>query len=174
MPVRPLRLYPDSVLRAPCAPVTRFDASLRALVEDLTDTVDQPGRAGLAAPQIGVGLRVFSYLVDERHGYVVNPELVAMSTEEEDDDEGCLSIPDLWFPLRRAARAVVRGVDVEGAPVEVEGEGLMARCLQHEVDHLDGIVFLERLEPRVRRKAKRALRRRWLAPALVGDDPHSS
>ena len=166
MTVRPLRTYPDPVLRSATTPVTRFDASLRSLVADLLETVDAPGRAGLAAPQIGVGLRVFSYLVEDRHGYVVNPEVVERSDEEQDGEEGCLSVPGLWFPLRRAQRAVVRGLDVEGRPVEVAGEGLMARCLLHEVDHLDGTVYLDRLDRDTRKSAMRAVRRsRWFAGA---------
>src|SRR5690606_2456673 len=128
MAVRPLRTYPDPVLRTPCAPVPRFDARLRALVDDLMDTVDAPGRAGLAAPQIGVALRVFSYLVDGQRGYVVNPEIVERSPEQQSGEEGCLSLPGLWYPVDRAARAVVRGVDVEQRPVTVVGEGLLARC----------------------------------------------
>lgn len=158
MAVRPLRLYPDPVLRSACAPVTRFDASLRALVDDLVDTVDAPGRAGLAAPQIGVPLRVFSYHVDDQRGYVINPEIVERSREQQSGEEGCLSLPGLWFPLERAARAVVTGVDLEGRPLTVAGEGLLARCLQHEVDHLDGLLYIDRLERSVRKRAMQAIR----------------
>ncbi|HSK90227.1 MAG TPA: peptide deformylase [Euzebyales bacterium] len=158
MTQRPLRRYGDPVLRMTCAPVTAFDDSLARLVGDLMDTVDQPGRAGLAAPQIGVPLRVFSYLVDDRHGHVVNPEIVALSDAQQDGEEGCLSIPGLWYPLRRAAVATVRGVNAAGDPVEVTGDGLLARCLQHEVDHLDGVVYLDRLGRLRRRRALRDLR----------------
>lgn len=162
MTVRPIRLFGDPVLRRACAPVTRFDAALAAVVQDLTDTCRVPGRAGLAAPQIGVGLRVFSYNVDGVEGYVVNPELVAVEGEQE-GDEGCLSVPDLFLPTPRAARAVVRGVDMDNRPVEVEGTDLMARCLQHEMDHLDGHLYLDRLSPEHRREAMRWLRNRQLA-----------
>ncbi|SHG87742.1 peptide deformylase [Streptoalloteichus hindustanus] len=159
MPVRPIRIFGDPVLRSPASPVTTFGDDLRALVRDLLDTVDRPGRAGVAAPQIGVGLRVFSYQVDGEHGYVVNPEVVEVSPEVQDGEEGCLSVPDLWFPTRRAARAVVRGVDVRNEPVVVSGEGLMARCLQHETDHLDGLLYLDRLDPANRKEALRQARR---------------
>lgn len=159
--VRPIRLYGDPVLRRPCAPVTRFDEALASVVNDLLETCRLPGRAGLAAPQIGVGLRVFSYNIDGTEGYVVNPELVALE-DEQDGDEGCLSVPDLFLPTPRAARAVVRGVDVDNRPVEVEGTDLMARCLQHEVDHLNGRLFIERLSPEHRRDAMKWVRDRQL------------
>ena len=158
MTIRPLRYYGDPVLRLACTPVSTFDDGVKRLAADLMETVALLGRAGLAAPQIGVPLRVFSYLVDERHGYVINPQIVELSAQQQDGDEGCLSIPELWFPLPRAQRAVVGGVDVRDAPVVVEGEGLMARCLQHEVDHLDGRVYLDRLAPDQRREAMRAIR----------------
>ncbi|GAB2756454.1 peptide deformylase [Salinifilum aidingensis] len=158
MPVRPIRTFGDPVLRERTAPVTVFDDRLRSVITDLLDTVDQPGRAGLAAPQIGVGVRAFSYNVDEQFGYVVNPVIAELSAEEQDDEEGCLSLPNLSFPTRRAQRAVVRGVDLNDEPVTVEGEGLMARCLQHEVDHLDGMVYLQRLDAGTRREAYRQVR----------------
>lgn len=146
------------MLRTPCDPVREFDAALRSLVDDLLDTVTaEPGRAGLAANQIGVGLRVFSYFVDGGVGYVVNPVLGELAGEQ-DGDEGCLSLPGLWFPLRRAAAAVVTGVDVEGAPVRLTGRGLLARCFQHEVGHLDGELYIDRLTGDARREALRAAR----------------
>lgn len=155
MAVRELRYLGDPVLTTPANPVTRFDHRLRALVNDLMDTVLLPGRAGLAAPQIGVGLRVFSYNVGGLHGYVVNPELVDVSEETQEGPEGCLSVPDLWFPTRRAAEATVRGVDVQNKPISVSGTRELARCLQHETDHLDGVLYLDRLEPAVRKDALR-------------------
>ena len=158
MAVRDIRRFGDPVLTVPCPPVTTFDDRLRRLVDDLLETVDAPGRAGLAAPQIGVSARVFSYLVDDQHGYVVNPELVDASTEQQDAEEGCLSVPGLGYPLARALRVTVRGVDVEARPIEVTGEGLLARCFQHEVDHLDGTLYLDRLDRRTRREAMRAVR----------------
>jgi peptide deformylase len=156
--VREIRVLGDPALTTPCPPVTRFDDRLRRLVDDLMETVDAPGRAGLAAPQIGVSARVFSYLVDDLHGYVINPELVDPSAEEQEDLEGCLSVPDLAFPLARPARITVRGVDLTGRSVEVTGEGLLARCFQHEVDHLDGTLYLDRLPRGTRRRAMREVR----------------
>ena len=157
MAVRRIRLWGDPVLRTPAEPVTDFGGDLDRLVQDLLDTVDAPGRAGLAATQIGVSLRAFSFNVEGRLGYVVNPRL-AVSDEEQDGDEGCLSIPGVWFPTTRAARAVVHGVDRRGDAVSVEGTGLLARCLQHETDHLDGMLFVERLPGEQRKEALRAIR----------------
>ena len=160
MTIRPIRELGDPVLRTPADPVRAFDRDLAALVRDLEETVDHPGRAGLAAPQIGVGLRAFSYNIDGVIGHVVNPVVVELSDETQDDDEGCLSVPGLYAPTVRALHAVVEGVDAEGRPVRVEGSGLLARCLQHEVDHLDGKLFLDRLAGEARKRALRALRDR--------------
>jgi peptide deformylase len=158
--IRPIRELGDPVLRTPADPVRAFDRDLAALVRDLEETVDHPGRAGLAAPQIGVGLRVFSYNVDDEIGHLVNPVVVSLSEETQDDDEGCLSVPGLYAPTVRAMHAVVEGFDVDGKPLRLEGSGLMARCLQHEVDHLDGKLFLDRLAGEARKAALRALRSR--------------
>jgi peptide deformylase len=158
--VRTIRQFGDPVLRQECRPVTAFDDSLRRLVEDLMDTCRLPGRAGLAAPQIGVPLRVFSYNVDEVEGYVINPEVVHQEGQME-GPEGCLSIPELFVTSPRAERAVVRGVDLDGRPLEVEGTGLMARCLQHETDHLKGTLFVDRLGGSARRQAFRFIRSRY-------------
>jgi peptide deformylase len=156
--VRPIRRWGDPVLRSPCDAVTRFDDTLAQLVADLLDTVTaEPGRAGLAANQIGVPLRVFSFFVDGEAGYVVNPVLTETAGTQ-DGPEGCLSLPGLWFDTRRAERATVAGVDVHGAPVTYSGTGLLARCFQHEVDHLDGMLYIDRLEGSARREALRAAR----------------
>ena len=160
MTIRPIRELGDPVLRTPADPVRAFDRELAALVRDLEETVDHPGRAGLAAPQIGVGARAFSYNIDGVIGHVVNPRLVELSEETQDGDEGCLSVPGIWAPTVRAMHAVVEGFDVHGEPVRLEGSGLMARCLQHEVDHLDGKVFLDRLTGDARKAAFRALNSR--------------
>ncbi|GIH18113.1 peptide deformylase [Rugosimonospora africana] len=157
MTVRPLRLLGDPVLRTVCDPVTRFDDDLARLVDDLIETVRLPGRAGLAAPQIGVGLAVFSYNLDGRLGYVVNPRIVELSGEY-DGLEACLSVPGVSASTPRARRAVVAGVDVHGDPVEVSGEEEMARCLQHETDHLQGILYFDRLTGDERRSAIRQIR----------------
>jgi peptide deformylase len=158
--IRPLRELGDPVLRTPADEVRAFDKELAALVRDLEETVDHPGRAGLAAPQIGVSARVFSYNIDGVIGHLVNPTIAELSEEVQDGDEGCLSVPGIWAPTVRAMHAVVEGFDVHGEPLRLEGTGLMARCLQHEVDHLDGKVFLDRLTGDARKQAFRALRER--------------
>ncbi len=155
--VRAIRLVGDPVLRTPADPVRDFDDKLRALVTDLEDTVDAPGHAGLAAPQIGVGLRVFAYNIGGKVGHLVNPRLVERSAETETEDEGCLSMPGLWFPTLRASYAVAEGFDQYGEPLTLSGDGLMARCLQHEIDHLDGRLYLDRLTGETKRAAYRAL-----------------
>lgn len=158
MAERAIRLFGDALLRTEAAPVTAFDARTEQLVADLLDTVAAPGRAGLAAPQIGVGLRAFSYRCDGETGYVLNPEIVELSEELQEGPEGCLSVPDLGFSTVRAARAVVCGVDLANEQVVVHGDGELARCLQHEVDHLDGMLYLSRLEREQRREAMRQVR----------------
>jgi peptide deformylase len=160
MAMREIRVLPDPVLRTPCEEITTIDDRVRGLVEDLVETVDADGRAGLAANQIGVNLRAFSWNVEDEIGYVLNPRIVELSDETQDGDEGCLSVPGLWYPTTRAWYARVVGIDVEGQEVVVEGTGLMARCLQHECDHLDGTLYLDRLERSVRKKAMRELRER--------------
>ena len=157
MTVRDIRLFGDPVLREICRPVTDFGPGLARLVTDLTDTCRLPGRAGLAAPQIGVDLRVFCYNVEDEEGYLINPRLES-SAGHQDSPEGCLSIPGLYVPTPRAEHTVVTGVDLDRQPVTVEGTGLLARCLQHELDHLDGHLFLDRLPSGERRQALRALR----------------
>ena len=158
MAVREIRLYGDPVLRTVADPVKEFGPESRALAQDLLDTLDVPGRAGVAAPQIGVPLRAFSYGLEGKRGVVFNPVVVATSGEQ-GGEEGCLSVPGLWYPTRRAGYAAVEGFDADGEPVRLEGEGELARCLQHETDHLDGIVYVHRLEPSTRRGAMRAIRR---------------
>jgi peptide deformylase len=162
MTMRPIRLLGDAVLRTPCDPVTSFDAELRGLVADLMETLlGAPGRAGVAANQIGVGARVFVYLADGQRGHLVNPTL-ELSEETQDGDEGCLSLPELYFPTPRAMHAVAHGFDQHGEPVTVSGSGFLARALQHETDHLDGKLYVDRLTGDTRRQALRAVRAaRW-------------
>ena len=155
--IQNIRLFGDPVLRTPAAPVVDFDRELRQLVKDLTETmVDAPG-AGLAAPQIGVGLRVFTYWVDGELGHLVNPDL-DLSTELQEGEEGCLSFPGLRFETPRALRTVAKGFNQFGEPVVIEGSELLARCLQHETDHLDGILFIDRMDREQRKAAMRAIR----------------
>ena len=166
MTMRPIVRFGDPVLVTKTTPVTTFDQRTEKLVRDLLDTVDAPGRAGVAATQIGVGSRVFSYAVEDRVGYVINPEIVELSEELQDCDEGCLSIPRLWYRTKRAQRAVVKGVDLRNEPITVEGTGLMAQCLQHETDHLDGMLYIDRLSPEDRKRALRDIRHSdWFLPA---------
>jgi|SRR5262245_17784586 len=157
MTVRDIRVFGDPVLRTPTDPVRDFSVRLQGLVADLYDTLDVPGRVGLAAPQIGVSLRVFVYDVDGVRGHFVNPTIVSASGEHV-DEEGCLSVPGLQYPTPRAAEVEVFGYDMAGEPITVEATGLLARCLQHETDHLDGVIYLDRLDRELRRQALRAIR----------------
>jgi peptide deformylase len=161
--VRPIRLLGDPVLRTACdpvtSPVTDWGPALAQLVDDLIDTVQEPGRAGLAANQIGVGLAVFAYNLDGRLGYVINPVL-AGTEGEQDGPEGCLSIPGVTALRRRAARATVTGTDLNGDPVTVTGDGEMARVLQHETGHLRGELFIDGLDRRDRAQILREFRDR--------------
>jgi peptide deformylase len=162
MTVRPLRYIGDPVLRTPSNQVVRFDDALAQLVQDLLDTVQLPGRAGLAANQIGSDLAAFAYNVDGRLGYVINPVLVETSGEQS-GGEGCLSVPGVSANRTRAAYAVVTGVDLDQRPVRVAGEGELARCLQHETDHLRGELYIDALTGDERREVMRALREQPLA-----------
>ena len=175
MAVKPIRLFGDPVLTTPAAEVTTFDKELRKLVKDLTDTMlDAPG-AGLAAPQLGVSLRVFTYDVDDEIGHLINPVL-DLSDDVQEGDEGCLSVPNLAFNTRRAMRVVAKGMDMHGEPVMLEGSELLARCIQHETDHLDGIMFVDRLDAETRKEAMKAIREaEWFGqPApQVKLSPHS-
>jgi peptide deformylase len=174
--IKDIRLFGDPVLRTAAAEVTDFDKQLRVLVKDLEDTMlDAPG-VGLAAPQIGVGLRVFTYWVDGVLGHLVNPVL-DLSDDEQEGPEGCLSIPGLAFDTRRALSVVAKGQNMHGEPVELEGTALLARCVQHETDHLDGVLFVDRLDTQARREAMRAIREaEWFAdnPPEVRISPHST
>ncbi|MET7751990.1 peptide deformylase [Micromonospora sp. NPDC005367] len=158
MTMRPIRIIGDPVLRTSCAPVTSFDAELRALVGDLMDTLlGAPGRAGVAAPQIGVDAQVFVYDADGHRGHLVNPT-IELSEETEVDDEGCLSIPGLYFPTRRALHATAHGFDQHGEPLTISGSGFLARALQHETDHLSGRLYVDTLTGETRRRALREIR----------------
>jgi len=158
MAVRPIRVFGDPVLKSVCAPIDEIDEGVRALVQDLLDTVELPGRAGVAAPQIGVGLRAFSYNIDGDIGYVLNPVLVETRGEPVPTGEGCLSVPGLWHDALRYPWAKVVGIDLDGNEVVLEGEGLLAQALQHETDHLDGMLYIQRLTPEERRIAMREIR----------------
>jgi peptide deformylase len=145
--VTPIRIMGDPVLRTPAAPVVEFDKELQQLVADLT------GGAGLAAPQIGVGLRVFTWYVDGEVGHIVNPDVVPVGEDVERDAEGCLSIPGYRFDCDRYLTVAATGWDVHGEPLRVEGSHKLARAIQHETDHLDGVLFVDRLDTEARAAA---------------------
>jgi peptide deformylase len=157
MPIKPIRHFGDPVLVTPATPVIDFDKELRILVRDLTETMLAAPGAGLAAPQIGVPLRVFVWDVDGALGHLINPSL-DLSSEIQEGDEGCLSFPDLVYPTTRAFRAVAKGFNMHGEPITVEGTELLARALQHETDHLDGILFIDRLSEGDRKAAMKEIR----------------
>jgi peptide deformylase len=158
MTAREIRLFGDPVLRSAGDPVRIGAPGNPAIVVDLLDTVLLPGRAGVAANQIGVTLRAFSWNVDGEVGYVLNPILVEVRGELEAIDEGCLSVPGVGYPRLRYPWARVEGVDLAGEPVVLEGDGLLAQVLQHECDHLDGHLYIEALAPEVKREAMRQIR----------------
>ncbi len=158
MSVQPVRLFGDPVLRTPAAPVEAFDAELRKLVADLTDTMHEEGGAGLAAPQLGVGLRVFTYDCDGFAGHLVNPTFEVVGDEDQLGFEGCLSIPGLGWECHRHLHIVANGWSEHGEPVTVEGSEMLARCIQHETDHLDGVLFVDRLDVITRKLAMAEIR----------------
>ncbi|GAB2515800.1 peptide deformylase [Paramicrobacterium agarici] len=171
MTVLPIRIHGDPVLHEPAAPVIEFDDALRHLVADMFETMDAAPGVGLAAPQVGVGLRVFVYSygndASEKpwRGVVVNPTLymtppAAGVPDEHDEAEGCLSFPGERFPLRRSERVVVTGFDAHGQPLRIEAEGWRARILQHEYDHLDGTIYIDRLDSAFDRVLLRIVRKR--------------
>ena len=174
MPIQPIRLFGDPVLRKPALAVTDFDRELRTLVADLTDTMLEAAGAGLAAPQLGVSLRVFTWNVDGEVGHLINPDLT-LSEAIQDGAEGCLSIPGLSFDCERALSVVARGFNMHGEPVVVEGSDLLSRAIQHETDHLDGIMFIDRLDVEARKAAMREIREaEWfgLPAPTVKFSPH--
>jgi len=166
MAIQEIRLFGDPVLVTPASPVLDFDKELRNLVSDLIDTMlDAPG-AGLAAPQIGVPLRVFTWHVDDVLGHLVNPTLT-LSSELQDGEEGCLSFPELRYETPRALRAVAQGFNMHGEPITVEGSEFLARALQHETDHLDGILFIDRMPSDLRKSAMKEIRdSEWFGSAI--------
>ncbi|MFP3902573.1 MAG: peptide deformylase [Acidimicrobiia bacterium] len=174
MAVRPIRLFGDPILRTVAEPVVDFDKEIRQLVTDLTDTMLEAPGVGLAAPQIGVSLRVFTYHVDDVVGHLINPEL-ELSEDEQLGPEGCLSLPGLEYDCARAMRVTARGFDQHGEPVVIEGDDLLARAVQHETDHLDGVLFVDRLDRASRKAAMKAIREaEWAGaePPVVKSSPH--
>jgi peptide deformylase len=171
MATRDIRLFGDPILRTAADPVTDFDKQLRTLVKDLTQTLDDAQGAGLAAPQIGVGLRVFAYAVGDEHGHLVNPVLDFPDQLEQDGEEGCLSFPGIYYDVKRRLNTVAKGFTEHGDPVQVVGTQVLARCLQHETDHLDGVLFIDRMDAATRKLAMREIRdTEWNAPVRIS--PH--
>ena len=166
MSVQQIRHFGDPVLVTPAQPVVDFDKELRQLVADLTETMQAAPGAGLAAPQIGVSLRVFVWDIDDQLGHLINPSL-DLSSEMEEDEEGCLSFPGLTYKTPRSIRAVAKGFNMHGEPIVVEGTELLARCLQHETDHLNGILFIDRMDEEVRKLAMKEIREsEWFNSAV--------
>ena len=158
MTVREIRLFGDPVLKTTSEPVGEITESIRSLIADLEETTQLPGRAGVAANQIGVNLRAFSFHVQGQVGHLINPEIVELSGDVVVLDEGCLSLPEIWGKTPRHTKVKVRGMSVSGETVEIEAEGLLAQVIQHEIDHLDGLVYLDRLEGAARKECMAALR----------------
>jgi len=174
MAIQSIRIFGDPVLRTPAAEVVDFDKELHKLVADLMDTMEDAPGVGLAAPQLGVSLRVFTYWVDEELGHLVNPTL-KLSDDIELGEEGCLSLPGLSFDTPRARSVVAKGFNMYGEPIELVGSELMARCVQHETDHLDGIIFIDKLGSEERKEAMKEIRAsEWFGDDLVvKTSPHA-
>jgi peptide deformylase len=158
MAVREIRLFGDPILKTVCAPIPEITDAVRLLILDLEQTTAITGRAGVAANQIGVSLRAFAYHVEGVVGHLINPEILKLSGEKLQLDEGCLSLPEIWSKTPRYSKALIKGQLVSGEIAEVEAEGLLAQVFQHEVDHLDGLVYLDRLEAQERKVCMAALR----------------
>lgn len=180
MATQGIRLFGDPVLVTPASLVRDFDKELQILVADLIDTMVESSGAGLAAPQIGVPLRVFTWFVDDQFGHLVNPTLT-LSKELQEGDEGCLSFPEIRYETPRSMRAVAEGFNMYGEPITIDGTEFLARALQHETDHLDGIVFIDRLSKSDRKAAMKEIRNaEWFSAAteqglnpVIKVSPHS-
>ncbi|MDO4928731.1 MAG: peptide deformylase [Corynebacterium sp.] len=162
MSVRTVRIFGDPVLKTRASEVAEFDDSLETLVNDMLETMDATGGVGLAANQIGVTKRVFVFdcsgTESGLRGHIINPVWEALDEETQTGPEGCLSIPDIQKDTTRYENVRVKGQDMHGNPISLVASGLMARCIQHETDHLDGVLFLQRLTPELRKEAMREIR----------------
>jgi peptide deformylase len=172
MSTLPIRIFGDPVLREPAGPVESFDASLRRLAEDMIQTMHEAPGVGLAAPQVGRSLRLIVFDIGEEAGAraLANPEL-KNEWGEQIGDEGCLSVPGLYYPVKRAQKVWAEGVDLDGQEVTIEAEELLARVLQHEVDHLNGVLFIDRLDAEHRSEALAKLRDQTLGLVPTIHDP---
>jgi peptide deformylase len=154
----PIRTFGDPVLRERAGEITKFTDVHRRLIKDMIDTMrDAPG-VGLAAPQVGVMERIFVWEVEEEHGALINPEIVKRSRRRLTEEEGCLSLPGLVYPVERNYEVVVRALDENGDEIEIAGEDLLARVFQHEIDHLDGVLFIDHISEEDRKEALSILR----------------
>ena len=171
MAILEIRTFGDPVLRQKAPPVEHITDDHRRLVNDMIETMREAPGVGLAGPQVGVLARVFVYEVEEEVGAIFNPVVVARSRDMVDEEEGCLSLPGLLFEVTRHLDVRVEGLDVNGTPVVKEGTELLGRVFQHEIDHLDGVLFIDRLPGKLRRKAMRELTRQSLG---LGDDPETA
>jgi len=158
MTVREIRLFGDPVLKSPCDLITDFGDKTKTLIQDLIDTTKEPGRAGVAAPQIGVSLRAFSYNVDGKVGYLINPKNLVLKGEPFLTEEGCLSVPGNWHLTTRYPEATLTGQLLDQSVITISGTGLLAQALQHEFDHLDGLLYLDRLTIEERKEAMKLVR----------------
>lgn len=158
MTVRPLRLFGDPVLTTVAAPVAEFDDGLRRLVADMLETMDAAGGVGLAANQIGIARRVFVFDCQGMRGAIINPVWAPLDGSEQVGPEGCLSIPGIRADVARHNTLVASGADAFGRPLAIRATGLLARCIQHESDHLDGVLFLSRMEPAAKKQAMAQIR----------------
>jgi peptide deformylase len=158
MAVREIRLFGDPVLKTVTEPILEISESVKSLISDLEQTSAIAGRAGVAANQIGVNLRAFAYHVDGVVGHLINPEILEKSGELVELDEGCLSLPEIWSKTPRYTKVTIRGQTITGEVLEIQAEGLLAQVFQHEVDHLDGLVYLDRLNAQERKVCMEALR----------------
>lgn len=172
--ILPIRRYPAPVLRAPARPVTVIDAELRRLAADMAETMRHAEGVGLAAPQVGVGLRMVVVEVNpekmDQAETFINPVIVKRSRDRQDGDEGCLSFPGIRAKLRRAMRVTVSAQNLAGEEIEVEAEGLVARAFQHELDHLDGLLFVDKLAPAQKREVREDLAAMEDVFALTADN----
>jgi len=159
MAVREIRLFGDPVLKSPCDAIKDFGPKTHSLIEDLIDTTKVPGRAGVAANQIGISLRAFSYNVAGKVGYLINPKNLVLKGEPILVEEGCLSVPGNWHLTTRYPEAELTGTQLDGTEITISGTGLLAQALQHELDHLDGLLYLDRLTQEERKEAMKIVRK---------------
>lgn len=161
MAIREIKTYGSPVLREKAPPIENVNQEVWNLAQDMKETMRLAKGVGLAANQVGVLWRIITFTnpEEQKDQVLINPQIVHLSEEREKDEEGCLSFPDIYDQVERAKKVVVKGWDLEGKEITIEGEGLLARILQHEIDHLDGILFVDRLSPARRLLIRNKLKR---------------